>query len=181
MGSRPHRGFTLIETMATVVVLGTLATFATVMLVDTVDSYQKAAMQAQLHSELATALDRVAREVRRIGLDPDEPGDKPHITGFTNTTQILWEDDSNASWGLILSGDDLSLRVTGTSYQLLDDVASFTVTAYDEDDTQLAAVLAGAQLHPIRRIGVDLTMTRDGVSQSLATKVFLREFVEGGG
>jgi prepilin-type N-terminal cleavage/methylation domain-containing protein len=181
MGRTRHRGFTLIEAMATVVVLGTLATFSTVTLVDTVDSYQKAAMQAQLHAELATALDRVARETRRIGLDPDEPGSKPHITAFTNTTQILWEDDSNASWGLILAGDDLSLRVTGTSYQILDDVSSLTLTAYDEDDTQLGAVLVGAQLNPIRRLAVDVTMTRDGVSQSLQTKVFLREFVEGGG
>ena len=55
-----------------------------------------------------------------------------------------------------------------------------TFTAYDEDDNQLGAFLTGAQLHPIRRLEIDLTMTRDGITQSLRTKVFLREFVEGG-
>jgi hypothetical protein len=166
--------------MATVVVLGTLATFATVALVDTVDNYQKAAMQAQLHAELATALDRIARDMRAITLDPNEPGSVPYIAFFSNTTGVLWKDDADLTWGPFLTGDDLDYWSESASNLILDDVAAVTFTAYDEDDTQLGAVLVGAQLHPVRRLEVDLTMTRDGVTQSLRTKVFLREFVEGG-
>ena len=43
-GTSRCRGFTLIETMATVVVLGTLGSIATFIVVDAVDDYQQAAM-----------------------------------------------------------------------------------------------------------------------------------------
>lgn len=175
-----QRGFTLIETMATVVVLGTLATYATIALVDTVDNYQKAAVQAQLHAELSTALDRIARDMRAITIDPDEPGNVPYLGFFSSTTGVLWWDEADLTWGPFLTGDDLDYWSESVSNLMLDDVASVTFTAYDEDDTQLGAVLVGAQLYPVRRLQVDLTMTRDGITQSLRTKVFLREFVEGG-
>ena len=167
--------------MATILVLTTLGSIATFMVVDAVDDYQKAVTAAQLHAELAVALDRAGREMRKIPLDVDQGGLIPYITFMVNTTQLLWADDNSSSWGLIKSGNTLSLRVTGTSYTLMDDVDSINIVCYDEDNTALAAFLIGSNTHPIRRIDLTVNVSRDGISQSLRTKVFLREFMEGGG
>ena len=64
---------------------------------------------------------------------------------------------------------------------LLEDVSSFSIQAYDEDNAALAATLTGAACDPIRRIELDLTLQRTGVSTSLRTKLFVRSTMSGGG
>ena len=67
----------------------------------------------------------------------------------------------------------------GAAVVLLSDVTALSVQTYDEDNTALAATLTGAQCDPIRRVYVEVTMQRSGVSQSLSSKVFLRSTMRG--
>ena len=62
---------------------------------------------------------------------------------------------------------------------LLSDVVAFAVSTYDEDDTALAASLSGASCDPIRRVFVTATLSRDGTSETLAGRVFIRSTMSG--
>ena len=161
------RGFTLIETMATVVVLSTLGSIATFIVVDAVDDYQQAAMVAQLHSELATALDRAARELRKVPLSGTVGGIWPDFSFFVQDLQILWTGEAGALMGIYISGSKLRLQIAaGQVYTLIDDVDSIGLSVFGEDDNGLGALLTLANAGTIRRIELTINVTRDAVSQS---------------
>ena len=75
-------GFTLMESIATIVILAILGSIASFLVVDAVDGYVSASGSAQLHAEASLAMDRIMRELRKIELDPDHvppPDVAPHI------------------------------------------------------------------------------------------------------
>lgn len=178
-----RRGFTLVESMASVVVLGVLASIASYLIVDSVDKCMDAMTAAQLHSELSVALDRVERELRKIDLDAGAGGIAPDITDVTvvgPTQKVVWEDPIPTVYQLSLSGSTVQLKVAGgTLATLLTDVTAFTITVYNESNASIGLPLTGAGCDPIRRIQVDVTVTRNGVSESLRAKAFIRSTMEG--
>ena len=64
-----RRGFTLIEAIATIVVLAIIGSIASLIILTAVDGYTDAATGAQLHIEASTAMDRIVRELRKVALD----------------------------------------------------------------------------------------------------------------
>ena len=121
------------------------------------------------------------RELRKIELDAAASGIAPNIDTVT-ATSIAWTDTDSDSYSLSLSGADLMLAVDGgAAAVLLADATAFSVATYDEDNAALAASLAGVACDPIRRVALDVTLQRHGVSESLRTKVFIRSTMSGGG
>jgi prepilin-type N-terminal cleavage/methylation domain-containing protein len=181
---RHRRAFTLIESMATVAVLATLGSIASFLILDAVDGYTEVTTSAQLHAELSIALDRITREVRRIELDGGAAGIAPHIVGVGDT-YLAWQDSDSDNYSFTLSVGVLYLQIDGVGGSaLLTDVSAVTVKAFDEDDTEIGLPLAAAACDPVRRISVDITLTRAGVSESQRAKVFIRSTMsgaEGGG
>ncbi len=172
-----RRGFTLIEAIATIVVLAIIGSIASLIILNAVDGYNDAATTAQLHMEASTAMDRIVRELRKVGLDGGAAGVAPDINDVTPTS-ITW----GANGELSLTGNKLQLTTSGPPLgDLLDDVSAFTVQTYDEDNAALGATLTGAACDPIRRIELDLTLQRGGVSTTLRTKLFVRSTMSGGG
>ena len=185
-GGGVRRGFTLIESMATVAVLATLGSIASFLILDSVDDYSETATTAQLHAELSIAMDRAMREIRKIEADSGASGVAPNITSVNAAdNDIQWTDSDSDAYSLSLSGSDLMLEVDGGgSAVLMSDVAAFTVLTYDEDDGALAAPLSGAACDDIRRVVLNVTVQRNGVTESLRTRVFIRSTMsgaEGGG
>ncbi|MHC5023415.1 MAG: PilW family protein, partial [Planctomycetota bacterium] len=80
---RCRRGFTLIEAVATILVLGVVGTGTSMILLSSVESYLDGAAAAQLHSEASIALDRLMREVRMIELDSGASGIAPNIDSMS--------------------------------------------------------------------------------------------------
>ncbi len=172
-------GFTLVEALATIVILGIVGTIGSSILLTASDGYLKASTSAQLHTELSIALDRIVRELRKIELDAGAGGIAPDIDTVTATT-IEWTDTDDDAYELSLSGTDLELGVDGSATAvLLTDVTAFSVDTYDEDDSALSASLSGAACDPIRRIEISITLQRYGVSETLSTKVYLRATLAG--
>jgi len=172
-----RRGFTLIEAIATIVVLAIIGSIASLIILSAVDGYTDAATTAQLHMEASTAMDRIVRELRKVRLDGAAAGIAPDINDVTPTS-ITWGANSD----LALTGKKLRLTTSGPPLrEILDDVAAFTVQTYDESNAALAATLTGGACDPIRRIELDLTLQRGGVSTSLRTKLFVRSTMSGGG
>ena len=123
-----RRGFTLIESMATVAVLGVLGSTASFLILDAVDDYTAASLTAQLHAEMSIALDRAMREIRKIELDASVSDVAPDITTMA-VSLLQWEDAAATTHRLGLSGTDLVLQIGGgTVATLLTDVSAMTIS-----------------------------------------------------
>ena len=172
-----RRGFTLVELISTVVILAALGSVASGVILTAADGYVDGATRAQLHTELSTALDRCVREVRNIQLDGEAGGVGPDIDEVT-ATSMRWDDD----WSISLTGERVMLTVDGgPAAVLLADVTSFGIQMWDEDDAALGATLSGSACDAIRRVRIDATVSREGVSERLRTKVFIRSTMAGAG
>jgi prepilin-type N-terminal cleavage/methylation domain-containing protein len=177
-GSR--RAFTLIESMATVVVLGTLAGASSLLIFNAVDGFTEATTAAQLHVEASIALDRAIREIRKIELDGAAAGVAPNIVGIGDT-YVAWLDSDSDAYAFTMGVDVIYLQIDGApGAVLLTDVTGVTVKAFDERNIELVLPLAGAACDPVRRISVEITLERNGVSHSLRSKVFIRSTMDGG-
>jgi prepilin-type N-terminal cleavage/methylation domain-containing protein len=174
-----RRGFTLIELVSTMVILATLGSVASTVLISATDRYLDAATASQLNTEMSVGLDRIVREIRRIDRDDTATGIAPDIDSMTGTS-MDWGGDSSLT--LSLDGTELRLAVDGATDRLLvADVSSFALTALDEDDAAITLPVTADACDPIRRIMIELTVTRHGVSVPLRTRVYLRSMLSGAG
>jgi hypothetical protein len=170
----------VIEAISTIVILGAVGSVTSTVILAAADGYLDASVNAQLHSELSNAMDRIVRELRRIPRDVGAAGIAPDIDDVTSSS-IDWNDSDGAN-AIALNGTVLELDTSAAAVStLLTGVSSFTVQAYDESDAALANPLTGAACHPIRRVSIEITLDRSGVSETLRTRVFLRSTMSGAG
>lgn len=183
--SRRRHGFTLIESMAAITILAVSASIASFLILDAVEGYTEAGTSAQLHAELSIALDRVAREIRKIELDAaaaTPPG--PDITSV-ETTHLQWQDSGGLNYQVAYDGSDkveieIASATLGTNLAtLLTDVSSFSVQCYDKNNGALPASISGDACDDIRRVAIAVGLTRDDVVESLRAKVFIRSTMDG--
>ena len=174
-----HRGFTLIEAVACITILSVLCMVSSGLILSAIESLLDSSTASQLHNELSIALDRVAGEVRKIELDALAAGVGPDIDNVT-AASLAWTDSDSDAYSLSLSGSDVMLAVDGRPAAiLLSDVTALDIDTFDESNAALAASLAGVACDPIRRVKVSVTMVREGVTQSLSLRVFIRSTMAG--
>lgn len=172
-----RRGYTLIEAIATIVILAALGSLASTIIVEASDGYFSGQVHAQLHTENSIAMDRIVRELRKIPLDDDANDIAPDIDEVTDTS-ITWFGDNSVT----LNGTNLELvEDGGTARVLLTDVSAFAIQTYDESNNALSQPRQAAQCDPIRRVQVTITLTRHGESETIRAKVFLRSTMTGAG
>jgi prepilin-type N-terminal cleavage/methylation domain-containing protein len=172
---RVARGFTMVEAIATLTVLGVLASVSANLIYTATTSYRDAATRAQLSDEVSVAMDRIARRLTSIDRDTGAALVAPEISSVTPTS-IVW----NGNYSLTLTAGQLLLVENGgTSRVLLDNVTAFSVSAFNESNGALAGTLSGAATQPIRRLRVQVTVQRVGVSETVRTKLFIRSTMSG--
>lgn len=171
---RRDGGFTLIEAIACMVILGTMASVSAGLVLRASDAYTRGATSAQLVAELSTGMDRIDRELRRI--ERKGAGAVAPNIASVSATSITW----STNWSLTLSSGHVLFSEAGsTPVVLLRDVTAFTVAAFNESDAALVLPLSGSGCDPIRRLSVSVTLSRNGQTESLRTKVFLRSTLAG--
>ena len=151
-----RRGLTLIETMASLVVLSVMAGASLPMIEGATDAYvQSSSLQAGTE-KVAFALDRCVRLLRTVPLSADAQG-----VGVTSVsaTAIRFSDGR----GLELSGTTLLMRdATGSTAPLCTDVQSFELTPLASDGVTNTAALPATTRRfniKIRTSSVDLRTT----------------------
>ena len=173
--SRRRRGFTIIELISTIVILGAIGSVASTVILSATSGYLDARIQAQLHTEVSIGLDRLAREIRAI----------PRLS--TGGPDISTISSSGMTWA---GGHDLSFTTgptggvylkdgpTSTSTRLIADQTAFTFEWQDQNGTAIPGTGPG-DIANIRRISVEVTVERFGMSETLKMLVYLRALMEG--
>ncbi|MEM7229573.1 MAG: prepilin-type N-terminal cleavage/methylation domain-containing protein [Planctomycetota bacterium] len=163
-------GFTLVELVATIVILAVVSAASSRLLLDASENFADASEHALLHSESSIALDRLVRELRAID-NEDVSGERVPIIDSIAASAITWESTSS----LTLSGTDLQLTLSGgTTRTILGNVTAFTLEAFDESNAALSLPRTGDDCHAVRRIRVTVTTSRNGVTDTMSGKVFIR-------
>ncbi len=172
---RLRGGFTLVELVATMTVLGTIAAVASRVLFICVDGYVGASVAGQLQSEMSVGLTRLVEEVREVPLDASASGTAPDITSVT-ATSLTWQTDRR----VYLAGSTLQYEESGGSGALLlADVTGWTVEAYDESGVALALPLSGDACDAVRRVVFEVELTRYGETRRLRGSAFIRAMMAG--
>ncbi|QYU70061.1 prepilin-type N-terminal cleavage/methylation domain-containing protein [Leptolyngbya sp. 15MV] len=165
---RFRRAFTLVEAIASIVVIAVLAGVSSMMVQSGVTAVRDGAARAALHAEVSQALDVIVRELRPIRAGG---GSGVALDELTATRVALTSGRSIEHVGGVIT---LSEASTGVSAVLARDVTAMQFAAFDQNGAALAMPLSDASLAAVRRVQVSITATRAGQSESARTRVYLR-------
>lgn len=171
-----RRGFTLVEAVAAMVILGALGSVVSAVVLEAMQGYSTAATGTLAHEQLTSALERLDRELREIDLKSGSAV-APDITSITPTSITF-----SGGKAISLTGTTLNFTDTAaTTTVMLDAVSAFTIAAFDEANVAMAGTLSGAACDPVRRLSITLGSITSGTTDSLRTKIYLRNAMTAGG
>ena len=113
---RAQKGFTLVELIVTLVLVGIIGTFTTLFMYTGLNGYLKAKDTSEGALKAQIALDRISLELKDIN----------NISEFNSDTNINYTSETlPGNRKIFLNGDKIELDVDGTPNPLLDTVVSF--------------------------------------------------------
>jgi prepilin-type N-terminal cleavage/methylation domain-containing protein len=113
---RAQNGFTLVELIVTLVLVGIIGTFTTLFMYTGLNGYLKAKDTSEGALKAQIALDRISLELKDIN----------NISEFNSDTNINYTSETlPGNRKIFLNGDKIELDVDGTPNPLLDTVVSF--------------------------------------------------------
>jgi type II secretory pathway pseudopilin PulG len=172
---RIRHGFTIVEAVAVISILGAIGSVVSGLIFSAARSYADASASAQLQAELSAAMARMMRELRYIPVDPNSAPLVPKIDSVSPGS-ISWNNNNSLS----LSGSQVQLVLSGRSPEvLLQNVTAFTISTFDQDNTALGASISGPGCFPVRRVEVVASISRGGRTETLRSRVFLRGLMAG--
>jgi prepilin-type N-terminal cleavage/methylation domain-containing protein len=117
---RSQKGFTLVELIVTLVLVGIIGTFTTLFMYTGLNGYLRAKDTSEGALKAQIALDRISLELKDI--------DTIDLGNFSNDTRIYYTSVTlPGNRRIILNGSVISLDVDGNMNPLLDGVSDFTL------------------------------------------------------
>lgn len=165
------RGFTLIEIVLTIVLVGIVAGVAAVIIMQGTSAYSTGRSRLEAHEQARFALERMSREVRQIRSRAAAPVDDIITMTATNLEFI---DVNGTQVGFRLNGGIMERRENAGAWQVL--ATGITApggalfTYFD------AAGAAGASQAALWNIGIELAAAQEQESLTLRTVVHPRNF-----
>jgi prepilin-type N-terminal cleavage/methylation domain-containing protein len=159
----PEKGFTLVELIVTLVLVGIIGTFTTLFMYTGLNGYLRAKDTAEGALKAQIALDRLSLELRDIN----------EIETLTANTAIDYfsatlPGDRQITYNAL--ADTISMDVDGNVNLLLDDVQSFTMTAAYADLNN-----SGGGNNEVEAIDVSFSVGEIG--RPFSTRIFPRNMV----
>ncbi len=157
-----RKGFTLIELMAVIVLVGIIAAFAAAFLNTGFNGYlnSKNANEGALNAQMA--LDRISMELRNI----------TEITTAPSNTSVTYQSKDLAGTRTLKQvGNEIIVSVDATDYRLLDNISSFNLsfTTQDIDDNPPSDEEVA---------GIDVEFQIDDIGQIFRTNIIPRNMVK---
>jgi prepilin-type N-terminal cleavage/methylation domain-containing protein len=127
---RPQKGFTLVELIVTLVLVGIIGTFTTLFMYTGLNGYLRAKDTSEGALKAQIALDRISLELRDIiVIDALTPKSNPDIAGNSNIDYTTTALPGARKIIYDYSKREISIDVDGNENILLDGVNKFTMTA----------------------------------------------------
>jgi prepilin-type N-terminal cleavage/methylation domain-containing protein len=158
---KQENGFTLVELIVTIVLVGIIGTFTTLFMYTGLNGYLRAKDNSEGALKAQIALDRISLELRDIN----------EIEAFTANSKIDYfstalTGDRQITYNA--ATDTISMDVDGSVNVLLDDVQSFNITAAYSD-------LIPGGTNEVEAIDVSFTVGEIG--RQFSTRIFPRNMV----
>lgn len=165
------RGFTLIEAVVSIVVLGILFALALPMLSSGLWAFERAQQSLDVLTKLRYATERMAREIREV----DYTGGAYQISSAltANTSTLTFTKADGTGVGLVQTGANVTTSystIAGGPFTLTDRATQLRFNFYD------SAGAATVSTSAVAYVQIDLTLTNPaGASYSQRTRVGLRD------
>jgi prepilin-type N-terminal cleavage/methylation domain-containing protein len=160
---KQKNGFTLVELIVTIVLVGIIGTFTTLFMYTGINGYLRAKNTAEGALKAQIALDRISLELRDI----------TEIESLTANTSIDYFSATLPGDRQIIhnaGADTISLDVDGNVNLLLDDVQSFTMTAAGRDLNFYADGNNEVE-------AIDISLTVGDIGRQFSARIFPRNMV----
>lgn len=137
---RRIEGFSLVELVMVIVILGILAAFVGPVLFNAMRSYDRGQSAMLTQAKMRYAVERLSREVREVRRQTTDAA-FPDITSMTATSLAFFKTDGTR---VVLSaaGNQLNLSYSSLSGMLTDQLGSFSLAYFQQDATTVAATAA---------------------------------------
>ena len=160
---RPQRGFTLVELIVTLVLVGIIGTFTTLFMYTGLNGYLRAKDTSEGALKAQIALDRISLELK----------DVINISDYNSNTNIDFTSETLPFARRIRydsGNNEILLSVAGTEYLLVDDVPTFSMTATYNDLNYYGDNVSEVQ-------AIDVSFTVGEIERPFRTRIFPRHMV----
>jgi prepilin-type N-terminal cleavage/methylation domain-containing protein len=137
---RPARGWTLVELIMVMVIIGIVAVFVGPILLNAVKAYDRTQVTVGTYAKMRYAMERMAREIAAVRRDPADTTALEVAAMAAGTMTFTKEDGTQVT--LALAGTNLNLTYVGTGTAVLADRVSALGFSYFRNDGATAAASA---------------------------------------
>ena len=165
---KKKNGFTLVELVIVIVIIGISASILGFMLLGTVKAWTFKFNRNDILWDGRLALDRMTRETRTI----------KNSTSVTTASaaQFRFTDAGNKDITYSLSSTNLNRTEDGTANLLAENVSSLNFTYYNSSDTAIPSPAVSPAATDIRRVRINLTLTKNGQNVYLQSDASTKNF-----
>ena len=155
-----HKGFTIIEVVIAIALVGILSVFLGFFVVNFVSGYFFTRANSEAALKAQVALDRMAIELK----------DMQTLTNVVDNTSFAFTNSTGAARTIRYISPRINLNIGDTDWELLDGVIGFTLRAlYDNMDGVVGAKEEVAY--------IDIGFTLGGITAPFTARVFPRNMV----
>jgi prepilin-type N-terminal cleavage/methylation domain-containing protein len=165
---RRARGWTLVELIMVMVIMGIVAVFVAPILLNAVKAYDRTQRTVNTYAKMRYAMERMAREIAAVRRSPADTTDFDIATMVAGTLTFTKEDGTQVT--LTLAGTNLNLTYVGTGTGVLADRVSALGFSYFRNDGATAA----ANNTEVVFVQVSMTIGDGTTSYTSRTRVALR-------
>jgi prepilin-type N-terminal cleavage/methylation domain-containing protein len=184
---RRERGFTLVEILVTVAILGAVMVILSTIMMSSNRTHRKTVRQAEIQTDLRQAIDLIAAELRQAGADSASVGILPVVYADSVQVHVRADLNSNGTIQTAEPSEDITysyntgsgsiMRNPGTgAVVMLPNVTAMQLRYFNAANQPLALLpLSAADRGLVHSIGLTITAADiDSLPVTLTTRITLR-------
>jgi prepilin-type N-terminal cleavage/methylation domain-containing protein len=133
---RRAEGFSLVELILVIVILGILAVFVGPVLFNAIEAYERTQTSGQTHAKVRYALERMSREIREVARGATDVRTLQISTMTENT--LAFVNTQGRTIVFSRTGNTLAMTYTTLTGVLVDQIGSFSFAYFQPDATAVA-------------------------------------------
>jgi type II secretory pathway pseudopilin PulG len=165
---RSPAAFTLVEAIASIVIISTLGSLGSLAIYQGVDAIRTGSTQQLLHSQASQAMETLVREIRSV----------PIVSGSPDIRSVTASSINVAGRVYAISSGKLVMTGSEGSADLLPASATIALAGFDASNSPVT--LSGTpNWNELRRLEITLSITSGGITETLRPRVFIRATMQG--